>query len=471
MAVVDRDMYYNARAQANQAAARREAINQELYAQKRKLAELNGQGGGLTAEDLTAMQQRFDRANQGFQHELDKLREDLGRQLGRQAVETRRVLDEIRSMAADNRRTLDAAVSKISELEKEMARQFKAIEAQLQEKRKTALFYYDQLTDLVAQIEKLSPEKYELLYPDQIKQNSFVLRSGVADVLSDIESRNYEAAIGLAQSRIPEALTLLGQMEFFHNRYLAQKRETGRQLEAFRKRLATISASLVSTLTIAGKEYRDDKGVSYWAKELYQKILEELAECERQFEYLTVTQDAEGLQFVSQELEQMELQLTDCEAIAANERQLHYECVDRAWLIAEALENHSDWVITQEPYPAIDEDLRGPVHLPLQHKSEGYFLMVTSSPVRSDRPLERGSVLGEIDVFDSELRKEEASLCNTQYKNAVAVLKSDGITVAEDQDARKSTANQEAFLDRTKRDENQSRSKWLNNAKMAIGMI
>ena len=220
MAYVNRNQYNTMRNRAQQSDSRKKTADSEVKQEAAKLDQLRRESSGMSAADLQRMQRRFDDANRALQKELEDLRVELGLQLGRQAVETRRALDEIRRLAEGNKRDLEEVNRQIGALEKRIDREVRRLAQQMEGKRKQALCCCDRYGELVKRVQELFPEKYELLFPDVLQPGFYVLQTGLGYVLDNIEHGDYEAAIGVAQTRIPEATRMLGHLEFFHSAFL-----------------------------------------------------------------------------------------------------------------------------------------------------------------------------------------------------------------------------------------------------------
>ena len=467
MAVINRDHYNSMKRQANQAESQRFNVDQEVLQKRRKLSALKDQATGLSATDLRAVQRKFDKAYLEVQKELESLREELGLKLGRQATETKREIDNVRRLAQKNQKDIDAVAKQAKELEKTVNDQIKSLAEQIENTRKKALYYFDRLEDIVQKVSLLYPDKYEILYPDQIQPGYFTLQTGLNDVLGNIEGKTYEAAISVAQTRIPEALTMLGQLEFFHNRFLSTEQDTRKKLEEIQIRFEKLQSPEKRTIAVTINEYYDDKGTDYWARELFQDILNNFEEQKKLIGEYAENNDADSLMISIQQLNNLNLQLTQCEQIEENERRLHYECMDRAFEICEELENNSGWKrITAEPVPVDEGDLRGPIYIIL--KNGDFHITVTCCPERNVAIEKHGRVQSTFEIFDNGLEKDDVSLCDTKYRDVIAVLRTSGIVINEDQDTRLIAVTQDAFVKRKVAEEKQSRNNWLNITRSSI---
>lgn len=470
MAVVNRDHYYAMESQANNADYRRREADQKVSGEAERLKALRAEADGMSQADLRKLQKKFTDASEDIQRELDALREEFGKQLGKQASENARAVAEIRRLANENKRDLDKLSKDLNSLEKKIKTQFEALAAKLQDDRKQALYCYGQLDTLVKQISELFPEKYELLYPDQLKPTFYVFQASTATVVQEIKAGHYEVAIGLAKLRIPEAIATLGLLSHFHDAFLKAGAETKQALLSILNRVDRLEQPKTTTVCIDGEvEYDDDHGPAYWARELYSEIVKRILESRERFNVCEDDHDTDGLTKLLRDIGELNEQLTACEQIEENERLLHYTCYQRAYQIYRTLTrtNRNPWSLVD--IHINEEDLREPVYLILS-RPDGYRATFTCIPERKACLTEPGTVRCELEVFDSGDEKDDLSACEINHKNIALTLETTGIQLC----AKPHTAeniDSKTFVDGVINQEAQTRARWMNAAKEAIGLL
>ena len=471
MAVVPITTYNSMKQQADASFGRMRSAQEELLAEKRKLLRLTQESGGMSKEDLQAMQTKFDAANEQIQEELDSLREEFGRQLGKQAQEYKRALTEIRSLAEGNKHDLDSLNNRISSLETSVKSQFDVLAKRMQNNRKQSLYYYQQLKETVDQIEKLFPEKYEVLFPDQLQPGSYVLRSALDSVLEDIGLGRYEAAIGLSQTYLPEAINTLGLLEFFHAAFLKAEKDTKKALSDLLARVEKLEKPKKTVLHI-GKdvEYEDNHGIGYWARELFGEIRQRLSDANARFDICADAHDEKGLTLIHQDIDVLNGQISACEQIEESERRLHYECCERAAQVIDILDANDDNAWYVEEYHINEEDLRDPVYMTLA-RPEGYRVTVACYQERGISQTEPSTVRCELEVFDNGIEKADAGRCCTIYRNIATILATHGIVLDSEIGNETQSANSKSFIRNAIDHEGQARTRWLSAAKKAIGLF
>ncbi len=472
MAVIYRDQYNSMKIQADLSNTKMLNADRQLLIEKRKLEQLSRERGGLSKEDLREMQKKFDSASRDIQEELESLREEFGRQLGRQALENKRSLAEIRRLAENNKRDLDSLNKEIGSLEKKVKEQLDSLARQLQEDRKQALYYYDQFGEIVRKIGERFPDKYEVLYPEQLQPGYYALRSGLGSVLEDIEAKRFEAAIGLAQSLLPGAVNMLGLLEFYHTTFINVEAETKKTLSNLLNRVNDAEKPKKTVLNIGeSAEFEDDHGIAYWARELYAELKQRISAANTQFAVCDEAHDAEGLTKIHHDLEVFNDQLTICEQIEENERQIHYECCERTIQIYEILaenEPSNNW--TPIETHVNEEDLREPVYMTIS-RQDGFQITIACYPERSKNLTAPGKVRSKLEVFDRGSEKEDAAKCRNLYRNVATVLAINGIELDYPSEGDTLTANSKTFIHSAIDHEGQARNKWLYAAKKAIGLF
>jgi len=470
VAYVNRNTYNSMKKKAEESAGRKRAADSEVKQAAARLNQLGRESAGMSAADLQRMQRQFDNANRALQTELEELRVELGLQLGRQAVETRKRLDEIRRMAEGNKRDLEAVNRQITDLEAHMNREFQRLARQVEDKRKQALCCYDRYRELLERMQELDPEKHELLYPNVLQPGSYVLRTGLGYVLDNIRQGSYEAAVGVAQTRIPETTRALGHLEFFDGAYRQAREAAEKALSGARRALEELAADKKTVVIVeGGVEYDDDHRAPYWARELYEELRQRVEECEASFTALDEARDAEGLTALTGELQEIREQLTACGTVEENERQLHYECRESLSRIYEALDRNDPGLWSLEGVFTNESDLRDPVYM-LLRRPEGYCLAVVCAPERSAEPLGAGTVRCFWQVFDRGRGTDDPVKCAILHANVTEILLEAGIRAAPEGKENIAPADSASFTRRAAADEAAARSRWLDQTRRVIGL-
>ncbi len=471
MAVLPADQVNAMRRQADLSETLRQNADKAVLQEKRRLSELSRETAGMSADDLREIQKKFDQSNREIQEEVESLREELGKSLGKLTLEYKRSIADISRAAEKNKRDLESLNKEITSLEAKIKKQFDELAQQIQTNRKRALYYYDHLKQTVERISKLFPEKYELLYPDQLQPNYYTLRSSVGSVVEDIEQGNYEVAIGLAQIRLPEAISILGLLEFYHKSFLDADAAAKGAFSKLMDRVKKHDGKKVTTVCINDDiEFDDEYGIAYWVRELYSELKARISETKSRLEACKESNDADGLTMVRRDIDELNEQLSICEQIEENERRLHYECVYKAHMIRRALvrTKQNPWSLDGK-IQTNQDDLREPVYMELT-RSDGYRATVACIPERSANLTRQGSVRCELDVFDKGTEKDDLAGCRINYDNLALALRSAGIELSP-RTALGTTTSSKSFFEGAVNCDEQNRTKWLTAAKKAIGLF
>ena len=464
MAYVNRTYYNNVLNQANQSDKRIQEANEKILREKQKLAELTKKTQGLSVSDLEMIQNKFDESNSTIQEEILKLREELGVQLGKQAIDNRRIIEDVRKLAEANKKNLDNLNSDISKLDQKLNEYISATVSSINEDRKQALLYYDQFFAIISSISNLYPEKYEVFFPDQLTPGISALRSVGEYALEDITEKRYEAAISVIQSHLQEALNVLAALEILHNEYLATRQDVEQLLNDVLKQIDECHESKKKILSVNSTDYTDDHSVSYWAKEVFAEIDDIAQRIREQFDLCADAHDTNGLNLVKEDIHRLNTLLQTGTAISSNECHLHYECCEMAVQIYEKLlrNDNNRWILDDQIVN--EEDLRDPVIMTISNP-EGYKLLITCAPERSSELNGAGTVRTDIEVFDMGEFMDDVSECRVVYKNATTVLAGIKLQSSLDDDSSQSGIEKNTVLKNTISQEIKLRNTWIEKTK------
>ena len=468
MAVVNHNTYISMSAQASQSGHMRNAADRELLAARARLSQFEKEENALRTGSSRMIEKKIREAQKILQDDIDELREEFGRQLGKQAVTAKKMLDDVRRLAESNSKELDHVNKRISALEKQLDSTFKELVTQIDTARKQAVCYYDQLSNMIEQIGKMHPETYEILFPDVLQPGYAVLRNSLMSVLDDLNQGCYEAAIGVAQTRLPEAVNMLGHLEFYHASYLRVSREASSLLETLEGQLRVMRSTEGKPITFGNEvEYEDAHGADYWARELYEDLRNKTDALSSRLSEYAETLDFEAMEPLIPQLQEIARQCSDCTAISDRERQLHFACVERAAQVYDILHrNDSSWSVKE--WHINDDDLRDPISFVLT-RPEGYCVAIACIPERG-APFQQGTVRVELDSFDCGMSKNDFGRCKIIYENTAAVLGESGILQGSTCKPKGFTADSQAFIQETAANEKASRTMWLNQTKRTLGL-
>lgn len=463
------------RAAANASDSLRRSAEQSVRIQQERLNNLSLDSKGLNASDLRSLQARFEKANQDIQSELTAVKANYEKQLRQQSSETKRMIAEVRKLAENNKAELADVKKKISSLEGKVNNEFKRIRETQLKKKEWALCCYERLLGLVDKMSLLSPEKYELLYPEILQPKYYTFKETLCSILESVNNGNYEAAIGLAETRTPEAVSILAQLEYFNKVFNNTKKQVDIEIKHILDKKTSIEKERLTVVQLEnGDEYKDKYGVPYWTREIYSQIISFLETNLEQYQMFSEALDTEGLLSVQKGIERLSEQLDVCEIISDNERLLSYESYDLAASIYEILNSNDPGVWEIESIYSNEEDLREPTYLLLKTSNGSITYRVTAVcyPERNVNPLNKGCTRCEIEVFDQQYEKEDISRCDTFYRKVITILKDNGVTAPLDNASKSvSSSSNESFVKQVLCYEGKARNKWIDLTKKEIGLL
>lgn len=470
MITVDEAYYNSMKNQALNSIGRRNLAEADLFDKRRRLEQLNKELGEMSAEDLIAFQKNLDASKENLQDELDSLKEELGIQLGKQALENKELIESISKLAQGNKEDLDDVSEQISKIEKSFSNTIAKKVRKIESDKTQAMFYYSQLSELIEHISKLYPEKYEALFPEQLNPQFYVLKTTIGYVADNIENEYYEVAIGIAQLGMREAVNSLALLECFHAEFLNIKKIAETKLKKLIFKISELEKPKITKLTIEDSEYADKYGIAYWTRELYGEILDRVEEIQNKYKEFNYTHDAKKMSELSKDVDVIEEQINYCQELEENERKLHYECCEKAAQILDALNENDRGKWHFQDIHIDEEDLRKPVYINLTN-SEGYMLSIACIPERDIDVFVHGTVRCEFDIFNLEGKKKDDTHCNIIYENIALLLADRGLPILDRQEYLGNVSNSNSFRDIGVCQAEEKRARWVMEAKKKIGLF
>lgn len=448
--------------------SQRNAIDNELAKEMNRLRNLVQKSGMMTVSDVEKLEEKIDSANDEIHAELLRIREDIGIELGKQAIENKKRLDRLQALSENNEKQLNSVEEQIDDLESIVNAHITEIASKLKTDREQAVFYYESLAAIIARIERLYPEKYEVLYQEQLQPGFYALRTALSDAGENIEKGYYETAISVAQIRIPEAFNVVNQLEVFHGEFLSTDEVTRQRLETAEKWIKEADQVKQTKIVVDGTEYDDNYNLSYWARELYEEITNKMKQVKSNYLVCADALDTKGLLLVQKDIEGINSIMSVAEIVENNERTMHYECCEHAAKIYDALYENDNyrWAIKENRIN--ENDLREPICMILNNKA-GNEIVVTCFPTRGDDLTSSWAINCQIEVFDKDRQKDDLTKCNIIYNDVVAVLSGYGLLPCSNK-AGVTGGESKSFIESTIQKEISCRNNWIEEAKRSVGL-
>lgn len=285
--------------------------------------------------------------------ENDALRAEMERQLLQYTQQTQRQLADFQEsvtgveiQAAEIDRKIDALSAEVAERFRELA------DAAAQEKQRAQL-YASQYALILRQIHALHPEK---LTPGEVEQNY----DPVADFLEmDLANGDYQAAIGVAQTKMPEALAFQLRLEVLNAEFsnLCSRADYAVQILSQNIRHLSISQENIRMFTVGNAQYEYDGDLMYWTDGLFQLVIDNFENTCGDYETAESGMDLERMRRCLEYFNQIDRQLERCGALAEEQFLLFAAIGNLADSICSCLTGDEAWTLTEDGF--INQDMRG----------------------------------------------------------------------------------------------------------------
>ena len=338
----------NAQMSMARADAGKEQANEEASRLRNEMNRLRGERDISTQQVLDLVQ----RTTNVLFAENKALREEMEQELLRYMQQTQQQMAEFRSAIADAANHAEEIDRKIDTLSAEVAERFRVLTAAAEQEKQRAQLYAHQYTLILQQIHALHPEK---LTPGEVEQNY----DPVVDFLEmDLANGDYQAAIGVAQTKMPEALAFQLRLEVLNAEYtdLCERADCAVQT------LSPIIRHLLSPqenarrIVIGDGEYEYNGDLMYWTNELLRLVVDNFENTCRKYETAEFEMDLDQLRRCLDHFNQIDNQLTRCEILAEEQFRLFGGIGNLASAICASLTRDEAWSLTEEDF--MGQDMR-----------------------------------------------------------------------------------------------------------------
>ena len=342
---------YNRTREADRAAARkRQESDQKLRSEKERLRRAEKERAEAAARDERLMNQRLQAETDRLLEGIDQVSDELRSALQRHVQQTQYQMDGMRSSIRDLQSQADRLDDKIDQLSRTVAERFQEIADATARQRTRAQLYVNQFNQLLDQVDALHPEK---LTPGVVEQELAPVRSFLS---MDMTNEDYQAAIGVAQTKIPEAMALRSQLELLNARFLELQAEAAQQIQTLEQRIRQLQdpSQNSAMISVGAGSYEYDGEIVFWTNGLFTVAEDNYTGICRRYELAETEMDLEGMEICIGQLNQVELQLTECEALAHHEFQIFGMVQNLASAIYEVLTADEAWTLTQSGFAQDD---------------------------------------------------------------------------------------------------------------------
>lgn len=344
--------YYSAR-------QRDSRLSQERYAADRAVNNARQQLQNVDREiaaQISRSQQEFDRRlnaeRQRIQAQVNEMTDELQNEINSQRAhferETRRIREGVELVEEHVAETQD----RINDLAEEYERELQSIISRIEDQKERAIAYHTQLSGILECIQGLHPDK---LAPDEVG----VIADSLTFASADIESGDFEAAMGIVQSKIPDALQLRSRLELLNDEYSRLVIQIHELAGSIEERIQLLSNPDQNIVEVQNYPIPYDGRHSFWSSGVFDEIVNSFhSYCDIVRDEYEPNMDLENLRAVLPEMRKTEEQLNSCVSLAHGEFYESLSTQQLASRIHTVLTERDSWYLVSSGFA--QDDVRKP---------------------------------------------------------------------------------------------------------------
>lgn len=429
---------YNRVRRADQAAARiRRNAEQDLRNARERLRSVNNQYAVENRYLSEQIQNEADRLASG----IDALSADMQREIQQYVRETQQQMDTLRRSISDTQIRAEEIDRKINDLSAQVSERFRLLADAAARERQRAQMYTNQYAALLDRIRLLHPEK---LTPGVLEQDF----APAADFLQmDLTNGDYQAAIGVAQSKLPDAEALRIRLELLNAKFEELRMLAQDAMGSLGERIRRLSNPQENAreISIGDTVFEYNGDLQYWTNGLLGDALQNYEDTCSRYRSAETEMDLDGMELCLRYFDQVEIQLTACEDFAQEEFRLFGMIMNISNRIYDSLTKDEAWTLLESGFA--DDDARRSYQMSYTDGDDN----VASFVVLPNREISQYGNPGQIqfltDVTNS-IRPVDPSRCACVRNGILGRLIQDKIDIGEhNRHGRYSaSADQETFL-------------------------
>jgi hypothetical protein len=349
-----------AQAIQERAAAREWEISQQYTAQVNSINDrLNAMSRRHTGE--------LQRVSDDFRNRLTQQSGEFTREMNRQRTEFQGDLRALETRMGNEIGRLDVNIravdGKVNEIAQDFSNRFNELSRRENDRKIRAALNIKELAELLEAIRGLRPEKFE---PGKLRE----LEQRLPLIEGNMQNGDYEAVIASAQEGVLDAGRLLSRLAILNNLFNERLREVRNRSNEIGARIESFGAAANNAVqfTIDGENYRFDYDIAYWSHGQFEALRGRFAEVSGQVDEAdTSSVDMDGLERLMHELNHVDADVTECDAVARTEMigscvvedtaiRIHNVLAGQGWRKQETGHHNAD---SREPYRMIYADGSG----------------------------------------------------------------------------------------------------------------
>lgn len=339
---VENGRYNRTRAADREATRRRQAADREVRAEKDRLRRIEKDGARAADRDAALMRERMAAETDRLLDGIDEVSDEMRAALDRHVAETQREMDGMRRSITEVQRQAERLDDKVDNLAASVSARFQALADATTREHYRARLYTNQFNETMRRVTALHPEK---LTPGVVEQEL----APVSDFLAtDLVNHDYQAAIGLAQSKLPEAIALHSRLEYLNALFRDLQEEATALIEEMQQRMGALqdTARNCQSIQVGEQHYEYDGDIVFWTSELFNQVTQNLEGICQRYAQAETDMDLDGMRLAICQLHQIALQISECEDLALHEFQIFGMVQNLASVIHSVLTQDEAWALS-----------------------------------------------------------------------------------------------------------------------------
>ena len=178
---VDSYVLENMRTRARQAAMRQRDMERNLESARKRAEAAANELRQRSMAGAQEIEREIEAESRKLTSEMESIRTDFGIALGRQNLQLRKELDELRSSISASNKQMDALNAKIDNMAKKFDAELKSVIDRIAGQKDRAQVYLNQFATLLAQIDRLYPDKLAPGRAEQLHEAERFIKANIAN--------------------------------------------------------------------------------------------------------------------------------------------------------------------------------------------------------------------------------------------------------------------------------------------------
>ena len=343
--------YYSAKQRDSQLSYARNAADMAVNNAARELRNADRRIAAQVEQDRQELERRLTAERTRMYSRLSEVNSSLHAELERQRVHFGKETERLRNEAAVIDGRISETENRVSALSEEYERTLGEIVSRVEDQKTRARIYYDRLAALLRDIYLLHPEK---LVPGEAD----VIYDCLAFADSDMENGDYEAAMGVVQSKIPEAAALYSRLELLNDEFSQLVIQVHENAMSISERIENLSdpSKNEALLEDADRKIPYDGRIDFWTSGIFGTVTEGFYDfCDLIRNGYEADMDIEGMRNALAELRAVNSRLDSCVNLAHFEFSESFGVQDLAIRIHNILVGSDSWDLSDSGFADGDE--------------------------------------------------------------------------------------------------------------------